>query len=78
MCHEIPEGVPNSTLEFCISEYVRRERNQQILRDHWFKGDSFTALEQKYNISLTAVKKVIYGEGDEVLKRATEMSSFVP
>lgn len=70
MTHDIPDDVPNSRIEYCIAEFVRLERDRAILRDHWFGGLSFMALVEKYDISLTAVKSIIYGEGDKVLLRA--------
>lgn len=70
MTHDIPEDVPNSAIMHCIAEYVRLERDREVLRDHWFGGLSFTALTEKYDLSLTAVKNIIYGVGDKILLRA--------
>lgn len=70
MTHEIPADVTNSTIEYCIAEYVRLERDRRILRDHWFGGLSFTALAEKHDLSLTAVKAIIYQKGDKILLRA--------
>ena len=72
MKHGIPPDIPNSAVEHCISEYVRNERDRDILRDHWFRGASFTQLAEDYNLSLTAVKRIIYGVGDAVLLRAAK------
>ena len=65
--HDIPESAKNSEIVFLIDEYVRRERDRDILKDHWFGGLSFYELSEKYDISLTAVKKVVYGTGDKIL-----------
>ena len=70
MTHEIPDEVTNSAVELCISEYVRLERDREILRDHWFRGKSFMTLASNYNLSLTAIKKIIYDKGDKVLLKA--------
>lgn len=73
MTHEIPEDVKNSAIEHCISEYVRLERDRDILRDHWFGGESLMGLSDKYDLSLTAIKKIVYGRGDKILLLAARM-----
>jgi hypothetical protein len=40
-----------------------------MLRDKWFNGLSLEAIAEKYDISLTATKNIIYGIGDKVLLR---------
>ena len=72
MTHEIPDEVTNSAVIHCINEYVRLERDRAILYDHWFKGKSFTTLEKDYDLSLTAIKSIIYGQGDKVLLKASK------
>lgn len=74
MNHAIPDDVLNSAVCFCIDEYVRLERDRAILRDHWFKGKSFQTLAGDYDLSLTAVKDIIYDKGDRILLRAEEIS----
>ena len=65
--HEIPEDAKNSDIVYLIDEYVRSERDRAILKDHWFHDLSFYDLADKYGISLTTVKKIIYGPGDKIL-----------
>lgn len=65
--HDIPENAKNSDIVYLIDEYVRSERDRNILKDHWFHDLSFYDLAEKYDISLTTVKKVIYGPGDKIL-----------
>lgn len=73
--HGIPNDVKNSDVEFCISEYVRLERDQNILRDHWFRGASMMKLAEDYDLSLTAIKNIIYKIGDPILLRACDHSA---
>ena len=72
MNHTIPDEVTNSNIEHCINEYVRLERDRRILRDHWFRGKSFQTLSTDYDLSLTAIKSIIYGQGDRVLLKASK------
>lgn len=67
MRHSLPEHVTNTQINEMIDEYVRLERDRQILRDHWFGGLSFLKLSEKYDLSLTAIKTIIYKRGDKVL-----------
>ena len=67
MTHEIPEHIKNSELVFLIDEFVRLERDREILKDHWFRGLTFEQLATKNRLSTNAIKNVIYGIGDKVL-----------
>ena len=73
MSHKIPENVTNSTLNFCINEYVRLEKHRDMLRDKWFMGLTLEQIAEKYEISDTQTKNIIYGIGDRVLLKASKM-----
>ena len=71
---KIHEDILNSKIEYCIDEYVRLKVHRQMLREKWFEGYSLKELADKYKLSDTAIKNVIYGEGDRILCKAYEMS----
>jgi hypothetical protein len=73
MSHKIPESVTNSTLNFCINEYVRLEKHRDMLRDKWFMGLTLEQIAEKYEISDTQTKNIIYNIGDRVLLKASKM-----
>lgn len=73
MIHKIPENVTNSNLNFCINEYVRLEKHRDMLRDKWFMGLTLEQIAEKYEISDTQTKNIIYGIGDRVLLKASKM-----
>lgn len=73
MSHKIPENVTNSNLNFCINEYVRLEKHRDMLRDKWFIGLTLEQIAEKYKISDTQTKNIIYGIGDRVLLKASKM-----
>jgi hypothetical protein len=73
MSHKIPENVTNSNLNFCINEYVRLEKHRDMLRDKWFMGLTLEQIAEKYEISDTQTKNIIYGIGDKVLLKAAKM-----
>lgn len=74
MKHEIPPEIPNSLLEYCVDEYVRNERDREILMDHWFRKLSIYSLADKYKLSDYAIKRLLYGEGDRVLLLAAKLN----
>lgn len=69
----LPESVKNSDIEYCIDEYVRKIEHREILRKHWFGKATIGGLAEEYNMSDTAVKKIIYTTGDKILIKATRM-----
>lgn len=71
--HGIPDEVRNSTLEYCFDEYIRNESHRSMLRDKWFLGMSIESIAEKYGISTTAVKSVVYDKGDRILILASDM-----
>ena len=67
MKHEIPEDMKNSDITILIDEFVRLERDREILKDHWFRGLTFEQLAGKNRLSVNAIKNIVYGIGDKVL-----------
>lgn len=67
MKHSIPENAKNSNVIYLIDEYVRLERDRQILKDHWFGGMTFEQLAENNKLSANAVKNIIYDIGDKIL-----------
>lgn len=73
MSHKIPESVTNSNIRYCIEEYVRLDAHKEMLRDKWFKGMTLEQIAEKYSISDTQTKNIIYGIGDKILLKAAKM-----
>lgn len=73
MQHDIPADTLNRNINYCIDEYVRLIKHRDMLRDKWFYGLTISQIAEKYGISDTAVKSVIYDIGDEILLRASKM-----
>lgn len=71
--HEVDDYVKNSDIEYCINEYVRPYAHRELLRKHWFERATIGELASEYNLSETAVKKIIYGIGDKILIKASKM-----
>ena len=74
MTHEIDEDTLNSNIRYCIKEFVRQKEHRRILKEKWFYGDTLEQISAKHHISLSKTKDIVYGIGDKVLLRASEMS----
>lgn len=72
--HDIPKETYNSDIVFCVDEFVREVEHREMLKDWWFHGFTLEGLTDKYHKSLTGVKDIIYGTGDEILLLALERS----
>ena len=44
-----------------------------MLRDKWFYGYTLEQIAEKYDLSDTQTKNIIYGIGDKVLLKASKM-----
>ena len=71
--HTIGENVRNSDIEYCINEYVRSIDHREILHKHWFEKATIAGLAEEYDMSETAIKKILYDIGDKILLRASNM-----
>ena len=74
MTHKIDSNIKNSDIEYCISEYVRAYEHRDILREKWFGQKTIEELASEHNMSITAMKSIIYDIGDDILLRAAKMS----
>ena len=73
MDHRIPDDILNSNLLYCIDEYVRIDSQKAMLKDRWFLGLTIEQIAEKYYLSETATKNIIYGIGDKILLKASKM-----
>lgn len=62
------EDIPNSKIEELINEYIHSERDRQILRRRFIDGITFERIAEEFDLSARHVKKIVYNEGDRMLK----------
>ena len=74
MRHNIPDEIRNSTIEFCLNEYVRNEEQREMLRDRWFNFMTLEQIAEKHHVSESTAKRILYGIGDKVLCKASELN----
>ena len=70
---KIAADILNSHIEYCIDEYVRLYEHRAILREKWFEGLTIQQIAEKHKLSDTRVKTILYGQGDDILIRASKM-----
>lgn len=54
------ENISNSRLSALIDEWVKGERNRNIMKDRLINCICFEPLAEKYNLSVATVKRIIY------------------
>ena len=58
----------NSEIAKIISEYIHNERNRALLKRRYIDGITLEALAEEFNLSVTQVKNIIYGNEDVIFK----------
>lgn len=64
------DGIPNSLLIELINEWVKKERDRQILIRRFVDGCTFEKLAEERGLSVQHVKRIVYKEGDKILLKA--------
>lgn len=63
-------GFSRDAVERAIDQYVlgrNAERNRKIIRDKLIDGLTFEKIAEKYDLSVTQVKRIVYN-GDEIFR----------
>ena len=62
--------IPNSSIIEAACEYVKGEKNREIILDRYIELLTFEQLAEKYDLSVSTVKRIVYKYGDKVLIEA--------
>lgn len=60
--------ISNSELANLIDEWVRGERNREMLKDRLINGMMYEPLAEKYNLSVRATQNIIYRASEQLFK----------
>lgn len=60
--------ISNSELASLIDEWVRGERNREMLKDRLINGMLYEPLAEKYNLSVRYTQQVIYKASEQLFK----------
>lgn len=63
------ETLTNSQLSELIDDWIRDERNRNIIKDRFLKCMTFSELSEKYNICERHIKRIVYKHGDFLLSK---------
>ena len=76
MDHKIPADAMNSWVRFCVDEFVRDEKHKTILLKKWYDKATFDSLAKEFNYTTEWIKDIVYGEGDQILIKALELTKL--
>ena len=62
--------IPNSKIVEATCEYVKGTQNREIILDRYIELLTFEQLAEKYDLSVSTVKRIVYKYGDKVLIEA--------
>ena len=62
------EYITNSQIIAVIDEYIHSERDRALLKRRFVDGICFEPLAEEFDISVLQAKRIVYKQGDKVLK----------
>ena len=62
------DELSNSELASLIDEWVRGERNREMLKDRLINGMLYEPLAEKYGLSVRATQNIIYKASEQLFK----------
>lgn len=65
--------IKNSEIEHLVNEYVHNKQHREMLKARFIDGLTFSELSYKFNLSERQVKKIIYKNGDKLLRIMQEL-----
>ena len=69
--------IPNSKIVEATCEYVKGAQNREIILDRYIELLTFEQLAEKYDLSVSTVKRIVYKYGDKVLIEAEKSAKKV-
>lgn len=64
----ILEEYTNTDIQIAINEWIRNERNRNILKRRLVDGICFEPLAEEFDLSVRQVKTIVYRETERLLK----------
>ena len=62
------DNITNSQIRAVIDEYIHSERDRALLKRRFVDGVCFEPLAEEFDISVVQAKRIVYKQGDRVLK----------
>jgi DNA-directed RNA polymerase specialized sigma24 family protein len=63
------ESLKNSEISACINEYVRNERNREILKQRLLNGATYERLAERFDLSVSQIKRIVYREQERIFEK---------
>lgn len=67
------DNITNSQINAAIEEYCHSKRDRELLKSRYIDGLTYEALAERYDLSVTQTKRIVYKEGDKVLNKISGM-----
>ena len=63
------ENITNTEIRKTIDEYIHSERDRALLKRRFIDGICFEPLAEEFGLSVVQTKRIVYKQGDKVLRR---------
>lgn len=65
------DNLSNSDIDYLISEWIRSERDRQILHRRLIDGICYEPLAEEFNLSVPQIKNIVYRSQDRLFRHLT-------
>ncbi len=62
-------NITNTQIQNVIDEYIHSERDRALLKRRFIDGICFEPLAEEFGLSVVQTKRIVYKQGDKVLRR---------
>ena len=63
------DNITNTQIRDIIDEYIHSERDRALLKRRFIDGICFELLAEEFDLSVVQTKRIVYKQGDKVLRR---------
>ena len=63
------DNISNSQIQAIIDEYIHSERDRALLKRRFIDGICYEPLAEEFDLSVVQTKRIVYKQGDKVLRR---------
>ena len=61
--------ISNSEIDYLIDQWIRSERDREILKDRLINGMTFERLAEKHDMSVRQTKNIVYKAMEKLVSR---------
>lgn len=61
--------ISNSEIDYLIDQWIRNERDREILKDRLINGMTFERLAEKHDMSVRQIQNIVYKSMDRLVSK---------